>query len=105
MNTAKTGWAQPPARSRQDGVVVHLPNRRQSVEGETFDGATLRFSYSIARKLYRCPGCHSSVDIGSAHIVVQFRSADPRYHQHWHERCVEARLMRELKTRRVVPAS
>ncbi len=82
-----------------------LPNRRQSVEGETFDGASLRLSYSIAKKLYRCPGCHTSVDIGSAHTLVQFLSADPRFHQHWHAACARTQLLRELKTRRVVPAT
>jgi hypothetical protein len=81
-----------------------LPNRRHSLEGETYEGARLRMVYTIARKLYRCPGCHLSVEIGDGHTLVHYLSADPAYYQHWHRTCA-AELIRQLKTRRVVPAN
>ena len=83
----------------------NLPTRRESIEGQTYDGARLRLVHTIARKLYRCPSCHGSVDIGSAHTLVQFLSEDPPFHQHWHRSCAADELLREFKTRRVVRAS
>lgn len=81
------------------------PNRRQSLEGVTFDGASLRLVYTIARKLYRCPGCSQAIEIGSAHTLVQYLSSQPRRHQHWHRECAARQVTRELKTRRVVQAN
>ena len=86
-------------------TMENLPNRRESIEGETFDGAKLRLVHTIARKLYRCPGCHESVDIGAAHILVQYLSAEPPFHQHWHESCATDEVVRELRSTRVVRAS
>jgi hypothetical protein len=83
----------------------NTPNRRQSVEGETYDGAFIRLTYTIARKLYRCPGCRTSVEIGTAHTLVQHPSADPPWHQHWHRECAARDLVHELKTSRVVQAN
>jgi hypothetical protein len=85
--------------------VENIPNRRQSLQGETFDGATVRFAYTIAKKLYRCPGCRLSVEIGAEHILVQYLSADPPFHQHWHRQCALTELVPELKISRVIPSS
>jgi hypothetical protein len=85
--------------------VEKVPNRRQSLQGETFDGEIVRLAYTIARKLYRCPGCHESVDIGSEHTLVRYLSADPPFHQHWHRQCALSALVPELKSSRVVPAN
>jgi hypothetical protein len=85
--------------------VENLPNRRESIEGETFDGMSLRLVHTIARKLYRCPGCHGSVEIGSAHTLVHYLSAEPPFYQHWHEGCAATELVRELKTSKVVRAT
>jgi hypothetical protein len=85
--------------------VENLPNRRQSIEGETYDGAAVRLAYTIARKLYRCPGCRESVEIGTAHTLVQYLSSDPPFHQHWHRQCAVSSVVRELKTSRVVSAN
>jgi hypothetical protein len=85
--------------------VEKLPNRRQSLEGETYDGDTIRLSHTIARKLYRCPGCKQSVEIGSSHILVRYLSPDPAFYQHWHRECAVRDVMRQLKTRRVIPPS
>jgi hypothetical protein len=82
----------------------NLPNRRQSIEGTTYDGTRLRFVYTIARKLYRCPGCHGSVEIGAGHTLVQYLSAEPAWYQHWHSRCTGG-LIHELKSSRVVQAT
>ena len=81
------------------------PNRRLSVEGETFDGDQVRLVYTIARKLYRCPACRGSIEIGAAHTLVQYLSADPPFHQHWHRECAARGVQRELRRSRVVPGS
>ena len=83
----------------------NVPNRRQSIEGETYDGDAVRLAFTIARKLYRCPGCRESVEIGTAHILVQYLSSDPPFHQHWHSHCAMSSVVRELKMSRVVRAN
>jgi hypothetical protein len=83
----------------------NLPNRRQDLEGETYEGASLRLVYTVARNLYRCPGCHESVQIGAAHTLVHHLSADPPFYQHWHRECAATDLVRQLKTSRAVRAT
>ena len=39
----------------------------------------------ISQKLYRCPGCHGEIPIGSEHVVVQYvRRLGGTEHHHWH---------------------
>jgi hypothetical protein len=83
----------------------NAPNRRQALEGETYDGVFVRLKYTVARKLYRCPGCGTSVEIGSAHTLVQYPTAEPPWHQHWHRECAVTAFVRQLKTSRVVQAN
>ena len=85
--------------------MANLPSRRQDLEGETYDGVTLRLVYTVARNLYRCPGCHESVQIGAAHTLVHHLSADPPFYQHWHRECAARDLVRQLKTSRAVRAT
>jgi hypothetical protein len=89
----------------EDTVTQDLPNRRQSVEGETLDGDQVRLAHTIARKLYRCPGCGDSIEIGSAHTLVQYLAAESAFHQHWHRGCAAREVLRDLKRSRVVPAT
>ena len=42
-----------------------LPSTRWSLRGTTEEGDEAWLIRSIAHKLYRCPGCHGEIDIGS----------------------------------------
>lgn len=82
-----------------------LPNRRMSVQGETFEGDRLRLSLSVAKKLYRCPGCKQSLGIGTDHVFVAYLDADPPYdHEHWHSECAASKLIRNLSNSTSIPA-
>ena len=39
-----------------------------------------------ARKVYRCPGCSSRIEIGVGHLVV-VPTFDPDLRRHWHKGC------------------
>lgn len=72
------------------------PSRRQSVAGTDLDGRDVVMSASIARKLYRCPGCGGSIDVGAEHVLVRVTErGGESYHQHWHGECSRA-VRREL---------
>ena len=82
-----------------------LPNRRTSIQGETYEGERIRLSLSVAKKLYRCPGCKQSLEIGTDHVFVKYLDADPPYdHEHWHSGCAESKLIRNLASSSAVPA-
>lgn len=86
-------------------AVELLPNRRQSLQGETYEGERLRLSFSIAKKLYLCPGCKNPIGVGAAHTFVAYLDADPPWdHEHWHADCARHRLIRALASSRPVPA-
>ncbi|CAN5302907.1 hypothetical protein BH20ACT22_BH20ACT22_08740 [soil metagenome] len=89
--------------SRVAEVQAGLPNRRLSLDGQDLDGRHLRLSWAIARQLYRCPGCGSTVELGNEHIVVAYPGDDPPYYQHWHRRCALA-LVRSLASVHTIPA-
>ncbi len=75
-----------------------LPDTRTSLRGLTADGDEAWLIRGIAGKLYRCPGCHGDVEIGSEHVIVHYvRRAGGSDHHHWHRRCVEEVLIGELR--------
>ena len=80
-----------------------LPNRRWSLQGYTSDGDEAWLIRSISQKLYHCPGCHHSIEIGTEHVVLQYvMRLGGTEHHHWHHRCAEELLTPELyKLRRV----
>lgn len=39
-----------------------------------------------ARKVYLCPGCNQSIDVGLGHLVVVPKPA-PDLRRHWHHAC------------------
>jgi len=83
-----------------------LPDSRHSLVGITDEGDEAWLIRDIARKLYRCPGCHQDVDIGSDHVVVHYvRRVGGGDHHHWHRRCAEEILVPELRRVRRVSAS
>jgi len=85
--------------------LTDLPTRRLSLKGRDFDGNSVVLSVSVAKKLYRCPGCHSEIDVGREHILV--RVVEPggdSYHQHWHRNC-STTLMREMNGLHSRPAA
>lgn len=83
-----------------------LPSTRWSLRGINEEGDEAWLIRSIAHKLYRCPGCHGDIEIGSEHTVVQFvlRLGGTEHH-HWHRRCAEELLIPELRDVKRVPAS
>jgi hypothetical protein len=83
-----------------------LPSTRWSLRGVNDEGDEAWLIRSIAHKLYRCPGCHGEIEIGSEHTVVQFvlRLGGTEHH-HWHRGCAEELLVPELRGLKRVPAS
>jgi hypothetical protein len=74
-----------------------LPSRRQSLRGVDFDDNVVVLSFSIARKLYKCPGCYEYIPIGSEHILVRYFEPDGNaFYQHWHRDCTRT-IVRELR--------
>jgi len=82
-----------------------LPDTRWSLRGYTAEGDEAWLIRSISQKLYRCPGCHGEIGIGSEHVVVQYvlRLGGTEHH-HWHRRCAEELLTPELSRLRRVKA-
>ncbi|HEX8958394.1 MAG TPA: hypothetical protein VF770_01080 [Solirubrobacterales bacterium] len=82
------------------------PNRRWSLRGVTEEGDEAWLIRSIAGKLYRCPGCHGDIPIGTEHTVVQYvlRLGGTEHH-HWHRQCAEEMLLPGLRDVRRVPAA
>lgn len=82
------------------------PSMRWSLRGYDDEGDEVWLIRGIARKLYRCPGCHGDVEVGSEHTIVQFvRRIGGADHHHWHRRCAEELLVPALADLRRVPAS
>jgi hypothetical protein len=83
-----------------------LPSIRWSLRGHTDEGDEAWLIRGISQKLYRCPGCHGEIEIGTEHTVVQFvRRLGGTDHHHWHRQCAEELLIPELRDVRRVPAS
>ena len=83
-----------------------LPSIRWSLRGLTEEGDEAWLIRGIAQKLYRCPGCHGEIEIGTEHTVVQFvRRLGGTDHHHWHRQCAEELLISELSAIKKVPAS
>ncbi|MBW8058885.1 MAG: hypothetical protein FVQ78_00845 [Solirubrobacterales bacterium] len=83
-----------------------LPSVRWSLRGRTDEGDEAWLIRSISQKLYRCPGCHGEIEIGTEHTVVQYvlRLGGTEHH-HWHRQCTEELLVPELSGVQRVPAS
>jgi hypothetical protein len=83
-----------------------LPDRRWSLRGLSDEGDEAWLIRSIAGKLYRCPGCHGEIPIGTEHTVVQYvlRLGGTEHH-HWHRRCAEEILLPDLRDVKRVPAA
>ncbi len=83
-----------------------LPSIRWSLRGVTDEGDEAWLIRGIAGKLYRCPGCHGDIPIGSEHTVVQYvlRLGGTEHH-HWHRQCAEELLLPGLRDLKRVPAS
>ena len=78
---------------------------RWSLRGLTEEGDEAWLIRGIARKLYRCPGCHGDIPVGDEHTVVQYvRRLGGTDHHHWHRRCAEELLVPELGNLKRVPA-
>ena len=83
-----------------------LPSVRWSLRGINDEGDEAWLIRGIARKLYRCPGCHGEIPVGEEHTVVQFvRRLGGTDHHHWHRRCAEELLVPELGSLKRLPAA
>jgi hypothetical protein len=82
------------------------PSKRWSLRGSDEEGNEVWLIRSFGRKLYRCPGCHGEIEIGTEHTVVQYvlRLGGTEHH-HWHRRCAEELLVPDLRGLKKVPAS
>jgi hypothetical protein len=83
-----------------------LPSTRWSLRGYNDEGDEAWLIRSISQKLYRCPGCHGEIEIGTAHTVVQYvlRLGGTEHH-HWHSQCAEEMLLPDLRNIKRVPAT
>ena len=83
-----------------------LPSVRWSLRGYTDEGDEAWLIRGISHKLYRCPGCHGEIEIGTEHTIVQYvlRLGGTEHH-HWHRRCAEELLLPGLRNVKRVPAS
>jgi hypothetical protein len=83
-----------------------LPSTRWSLRGRDEEGNEAWLIRSIAGKLYRCPGCHGDIEIGSEHTVIQYvlRLGGTEHH-HWHRRCAEEILVPDLRDLKRVAAT
>jgi hypothetical protein len=82
-----------------------LPDARTSLVGHTDEGDEAWLIRSVSQKLYRCPGCHGEIPIGSEHVIVQYvRRLGGTEHHHWHRACASERVLRELRGVRPVAA-
>jgi hypothetical protein len=82
-----------------------LPSVRWSLRGVNEEGDETWLIRGIARKLYRCPGCHGDVEVGDEHTIVQYvRRLGGTDHHHWHRRCAEEILIPDLGGLKRVPA-
>ena len=82
-----------------------LPDARTSLVGHTDEGDEAWLIRSVAQKLYRCPGCHGEIGIGSEHVVVQYvHRIGGTEHHHWHRACAGA-VLGELRGVRPVAAA
>jgi hypothetical protein len=83
-----------------------LPSTRWSLRGYDEEGNEAWLIRNISQKLYRCPGCHGEIEIGSEHVVVQYvMRLGGTEHHHWHRRCAEEMLIPELHRLTRVPAN
>ena len=79
-----------------------LPSRKQSLRGVDFDDNVVVLSFSISRKLYKCPGCFEYISIGSEHVLVRYFEPDGNtFYQHWHRACTRT-IVRELRATEAV---
>jgi hypothetical protein len=82
-----------------------LPDARTSLVGHTDAGDEAWLIRSISQKLYRCPGCHGEIPIGSEHVVVQYvRRIGGTEHHHWHRACASGEVLDGLRGVRPVAA-
>jgi hypothetical protein len=87
-------------------AIEGLPDTRWSLRGYDAEGDEAWLIRSISQKLYRCPGCHGEIGIGSEHVVVHYvHRVGGTQHHHWHRRCVEETLLPELRRVQRVRAS
>ena len=82
-----------------------LPDTRTSLVGLTDEGDEAWLIRAISQKLYRCPGCHGEIPIGSDHVVVHYvHRIGGTEHHHWHRRGAEEILIPGLRRLRRVSA-
>ena len=85
-----------PVKACKAGRMVDMPTRRTSISGTDLDGRPVKLSVGISRKLYRCPGCRESIEIGREHVIVEREEESGRsFHQHWHTDCARV-IAREV---------
>lgn len=81
------------------------PTRRKSLRAEDLDGNQVLFVFSISKKLYVCPYCRESIELGREHTFVRYLGGPSgTFHQHWHTECAAERFKREVRNVKEVTA-
>jgi hypothetical protein len=77
-----------------------LPSRRRALTGTDLDGHRVALTVTVAKKLYRCPGCRTYIDVGMEHVLIRYEGKEEAWHQHWHRACASTFAKRELNALR-----
>lgn len=85
------------------------PSAYHSIGGwSAADGCPVFLARAIAKKPYRCPGCHDRMRVGDEHVLVRLLTPDPTSghdHHHYHTDCAMTQVAARLRARRVFTAA
>jgi hypothetical protein len=83
-----------------------LPDKRRAIKGFKKDSnSEVLIRTAVSAKLYFCPGCNDTVEIGLMHTLVVYidRSAHET-HGHWHFDCMQQMVLPKLSSVEVIDA-
>jgi hypothetical protein len=81
------------------------PSRRRGLAGTDLDGRRGELTVTVAKKLYRCPGCRAFIDVGTEHVLIRYVGAEEARHQHWHRGCASEFARRDMGSLPAVDAA
>jgi hypothetical protein len=81
------------------------PSRRRGLAGTDLDGHRIELTVTVAKKLYRCPGCRTYIDVGTEHVLIRYVGEEEAWHQHWHRGCASEFARRDMGSLHAVDAT
>lgn len=83
-----------------------LPDRKHAIKAFKKDSnSEMLIRTAVSSKLYFCPGCKNTVDIGSMHTLVVYINRNAHEtHGHWHFDCMHQMVMPKLSSVQIVDA-